>query len=98
MPNIQEQSVGEGLDFSHIVAHGDSIYLIDPFTLFILHDGKITAEDHTTYGEVASINGQLVMRTGLPSFIITLRTYMFWRGFLYGYHFQTWVLLIGWYY
>lgn len=29
------------------------------------------------------INGVLVVRTGLPSFIITLSTYMFWRGFLY---------------
>ncbi len=28
-------------------------------------------------------NGVLVVRTGLPSFIITLSTMMFWRGFLY---------------
>jgi simple sugar transport system permease protein len=29
------------------------------------------------------LNGALVVRTGLPSFIITLSTLMFWRGFLY---------------
>ncbi len=29
------------------------------------------------------LNGVLVVRTGLPSFIITLSTLMFWRGFLY---------------
>lgn len=30
------------------------------------------------------INGVLVVRTGLPSFIITLSTMLFWRGLLYG--------------
>lgn len=30
------------------------------------------------------LNGVLVVRTGLPSFIITLSTMLFWRGLLYG--------------
>jgi simple sugar transport system permease protein len=30
------------------------------------------------------VNGVLVVRTGLPSFIITLSTMLFWRGLLYG--------------
>jgi simple sugar transport system permease protein len=30
------------------------------------------------------INGAIVVRTGLPSFIITLSTMMFWRGVLFG--------------
>ncbi len=30
------------------------------------------------------INGIIVVRTGLPSFIITLSTMLFWRGLLYG--------------
>jgi simple sugar transport system permease protein len=30
------------------------------------------------------VNGILVVRTGLPSFIITLSTMLFWRGLLYG--------------
>lgn len=29
------------------------------------------------------LNGVIVVRTGLPSFIVTLSTMMFWRGFLY---------------
>lgn len=29
------------------------------------------------------LNGFIVVRTGLPSFIVTLSTLMFWRGFLY---------------
>jgi serine phosphatase RsbU (regulator of sigma subunit)/ligand-binding sensor domain-containing protein len=61
IPQIQEHTAGESLNFSRIVAHGDSIIFVDPFTLFVLYDGKITATPHTTYGTVASIGGQLYL-------------------------------------
>jgi len=48
---------------------------VDPFVAFVLL--------LPTGAAFGMINGFLVVRTGLPSFIITLSTMLFWRGVLY---------------
>lgn len=58
---IKELAPGETLDFFNVVQHGDSTIFVDPFTLFILHDGKMEAMPHTTYGGVVRLGEDLFM-------------------------------------
>jgi len=70
------------LSVASIVAFNSYIFTqlliagIDPFLAFV-----IVLPIGAVFG---LINGVILVRTGLPSFIVTLSTMLFWRGLLYG--------------
>ncbi|MCO6452886.1 MAG: ABC transporter permease [Caldilineales bacterium] len=68
-------SVAAILPFSSYIFAQLLIFGLNPFLAFLIV---------IPFGALLGLlNGVLVVRTGLPSFIITLATLMFWRGVLY---------------
>jgi simple sugar transport system permease protein len=69
-------SIASVLPFCSFIFTRFLIAGLDPFVAFVL-----VLPIGAAFG---LFNGALVVRTGLPSFIITLSTMLFWRGLLYG--------------